>query len=158
MGVTFRSDHSHEDRRRMLRCVIPQAERPIHIVIARNPIFWRTCQMHYVPEHKRTVPCQAAGCPYCPSPLREITYVPCLLAPGNSPGGRFAPRIVPVTDGWCEILDQDHSVNVYRVVRKAKTESCRWTIATTLATYNLTPFEGQEIEMSLLRMWGVKQN
>jgi len=157
MGVSFRQDHSHDDRQRMLRVVIPTIDRPLHIVIARNPIFWRTAAMHYDTELKRMQPCRANECPYCPKPTREITYVPCLLAPGAAPAGRFAPRIVPVTDGWCEILDADHSVNVYRIVRKAKTESCHWTIATTLSTYNLTPFEGQEIESSLLRMWGVKK-
>lgn len=157
MGLDFRADHSHGDRQRMIRVVIPQAERPLHIVIARNPLFWRTCAMHWDTELKRLQPCRTSDCTYCPKPTREITYVPVLLAPGSSPGGRFVPRIVPVSDGWCDILDSDHSANVYRIVRQAKTETCRWTIATTLATYNLTPFEGQEIEASLLRMWGLKK-
>jgi len=156
MGVQFRKDHSHADRHAMLRVVIPAAEKPIHLVIGRNPIFWRTCAMHWDTELGRMQPCRTKGCTYCPKATREITYVPVLLAAGASPAGRFAPRIVPVTDGWFEILDSDHSTNVYRVVRQAKSEACRWTIATTLSAYRLTPYEGQEIEPSLLRMWGLK--
>jgi len=157
MGVQFREDHSHEARFRMLRVVIPTPSEPLHLVIGRNPIFWRTVALHWDTDLKRNVPCTGEECVYCPQPTRECTYVPCLLAKGASPGGRFGVRVVPVSDGWADMLDQDHAVNVYRVVRQARSHSCRWSVASTLAAYGLTPYEGQEIEPTLFRMWGIRR-
>jgi len=157
MGVVFRADHGRHDRSRMLRVVIPSVDKPIHIVIGYNPIFWRTVAMHHDSELGREVPCRTSDCTYCPKPTREVTYVPCLLAFGNSPGGKFAPRIVPVTDGWSEILDADHEKSVYRVTRLARNQSCRFTKTAELSAYNMTPYQGQDIEESLFRMWGIKR-
>jgi len=157
MGITFKGDHSRDDRRKLVRVVIPTVGEPLQIVIGSNPIYWRTVSLHYDVALKRPVPCRTMDCPYCPAPTRETTYVPCLLAKGAGTGARFNPRIVPVTDGWSEILDADHRTNVFRVTRQAKTSSCRWSIQTSLSTLGLTPYEGQVIESSLYRMWGLKQ-
>lgn len=158
MGIEWKHDHSRGPRQKMVRVVIPSVGEPLHIVIGRNPIHWRTVGMHYDTQLNREVPCLASACKYCPQPVREVTYIPVLLARGNAPGGRFAPRIVPVTDGWCEILDApDHELSIYKVTRHSKNASCRWVVATSLATYGLSPYEGQPIEASLRRMWGVKE-
>jgi len=157
MGIQFKHDHSRPERSKLVKVVIPQPDQPLHVVIGHNQIFWRTVALHYDKELRRPIPCLTSDCRYCPQPTRETTYVPCLLAQGVSPGGRFSPRIIPVTDGWSDILDGEHEKNIFKVVRVARTQACRFTIATTLATYGLTPYAGQEIENSLYRMWGVKK-
>lgn len=157
MPVHFHSSRDEGRGPRMMRVFIPKAMVPFHIIIGCNQIYWRSVSMHFDVELGRQVPCLNAECIYCPKPTREVTYVPCLLAQGASPAGRFQPRIVPVTDGWADILDGNHERDVFKVQREAKNATCRWSIATTLATYNLTPYQGQEIEPTLFRMWGVKK-
>lgn len=157
MPVKFHGPHERGDSKKYMRVFIPKEGQPIHIVIGRNPIFWRSVAMHFDTELGREVPCLNEDCVYCPKPTREVTYVPCLLAQGASPAGRFSPRIVPVTDGWADILEGDHGRDVYKVTRSRKHSACTWSITTTIATYGLTPYEGQEIELTLFRMWGVKK-
>ncbi len=158
MGIQFKPDHSRGERQRLIRVVIPSVHEPIHIVIGRNPSFWRTVAMHWMEAIRREVPCLEETCSLCPLPTRECTYIPCLLARGNSPGGRFAPRIVPVTDGWADILEApDHEISIYKITRPSRNAACRWSVATKIATYGLSPYEGQDIESSLRRMWGVKE-
>lgn len=157
MGVVFNPSHGRGDRSRMLRVVIPSTDKPLHLVIGHNQIYWRTVAMHHDSELGREVPCRTSDCTYCPKPTREVTYVPCLLAFGNAPAGKFAPRIVPVTDGWAEILEADHEKSVFKVTRLARNQACRWMVASSLSTYGLTPYAGQDIEDSLFRMWGIKK-
>ena len=156
MGIAFRSDHGHSDRARMIKVHVPKPDRPIHAVMGHNPIHWRTVAMHWDRELGRTVPCLTSKCTYCPSPTRETTYVPALVAEGNVPRPKFSLRILPVTDGWADILAAQCDDSLFKIVRKAKSEACHWSIAGKLAAYGCTPFAGTEIEMSLRRMWGVK--
>lgn len=158
MAIAFREDHGHADRSRMIKVHVPKADRPIHVVIGNNEIYWRTVAMHWDRELGRLVPCLTSKCTYCPSPTREVTYVPCLLAEGNVPRPKFSLRILPVTDGWSDILSADHNDSLYKIARKQKSEACHWSIAGKISAFGITPFAGQEIEMSLRRMWGVKDN
>jgi len=158
MGIQFRRDHARDERSKMMRVVIPAPDQPIHIIIGHNQIYWRTVSMHYDVELGRQTPCLGDNCQLCPKPTRETTYIPCLLAKGASPAGRFSPRIVPVTDGWAEILEAQHDRDVFKVSRKTKSSACFWSIATTIATMGMTPYPGQEIENSLVRMWGIRKS
>ena len=157
MGIEWKKDHSRTERIRMVRVVIPTVGETLHVVIGHNQIFWRTVSMHHDVTLNRQVPCLSESCSYCPQPSREVTYVPCLLAKGATPGGRFNPRIIPITDGFHEILEAEHETNVFKITRHSKNSPCRWQISSTLATYGLTAYPGIEIEPSLRRMWGVKE-
>jgi len=157
MAVHFHRDHGQGNRVKMYRVVIPQPGDVLHAVIATDPGTWRTTDLHFDVQLGRQVPCLGRECTRCPLPIRTVTYVSCLMSRGEQISGRFNVRVIPITDGFREILDEDHATCVFRITRAAKNSSCRYKIASTLATYNLTPFEGVNIEPTLLRLWGVKQ-
>jgi len=156
MPIEFKPDHSREARLRMMKVIIPQVGQPLTAQFGTDRTFWRTLSMHHDTALGREVPCLGEICKHCPSLSREVTYVPCLVASGVSAAGRFNPRIVPVTDGWADVLEGPLDANLITITRKSRHSACRWQIGSALASYNLSPFAGLNVEPSLRRMWGVK--
>jgi len=156
MPIEFRKDHGHAERVRMLKVMIPKVGVTITALFGTDTDLWRTLRMHHDVELNRQVPCLGDLCRYCPKPTREVTYVSALVVSGAPAAGMFHPRIIPVTDGWHEVLAAPLSSKLIAISRPYRHASCVWRIGSDIGTYGLSPFKGVDVEPSLRRMWGVK--
>jgi len=110
----------------------------------------RSHLLHWLPDHKRSVPCTHEDCPWCPAPRRLVTYVPALQLGGN----RWFQRILPVNDGMVRFLGENRASVIWDFRRGPRgNASVRWFPYATFRG-QIPNFEGFDVVPSLLRMWG----
>ena len=123
-----------------------------HTLIAGSDrSFDRSTLLHWLPDHKRGVPCLHEDCPWCPSPTRSVTYVPVLAVSGT----RWLHKVLGVQDGMRVFLEEERAMKVYRFGRVgARNAPVRWQWVID-GIIKPIPFEGFDVTASLYRLWGM---
>jgi len=157
MSFQFRADHSRNFSERFYKVVIPTPGTDLHVVVANDPDTWKTADLHFDVGLNRQVPCRGDACKLCPSPIRVVTYVPVLLVRGPMAGRSMKAHVIPVTDGYRKLLDEDHFEHVFKVFRTRANTSASYSIAGKMAAHGITPWKGVDIAPTLLRLWGIRE-
>jgi hypothetical protein len=123
----------------------------VYLVAGSDKRFDRSHLLHWLPDHKRSVPCTHEDCPWCPSPRRSCVYVPAL----QIANARWAQRVLPLTDGMQGFLKENRAGSIWEFRRADRFNApVKWAPS---LTFKLTvpKFEGFDVVPSLLRMWGI---
>jgi len=148
MGIRF----DEQDRREWYEILQFCGETMMILRLCPNKDYWRITKLHWLPEHRKSVPCLYEDCPWCNSPVRWCTYVPVLLLAVSSRA--WVRKVLAVTDGMRACLDLVEDGLQWRLHRR---NGKRGRIVSSYekllpAPPSFVPFD---VEPSLRRLWGV---
>lgn len=121
------------------------------IRIGIDKSFWLSCDLHWLPAQRRTVPCLQEDCPWCHLPGRPTTFVP--IEVYFSVTRKWKGFILSCTRKMLPLIEGSIDGRVFEISRYGRDNApIQWKELEQHRS-NLV-FRGFDLQPSLKRMWG----
>jgi len=146
----------HVPRRNNIPVVTWKPGETRRLILHGDTSAWAKVYLHWLHDHKRSIPCKGRDCTFCDLPKRICVYAQAIE--WSNKLQKWLQRISPINESGLDLMTDPHVGDVLWMATrgKARNSPVKWSQA--VATTSLPLCGPFDVMPTLLWMWGVQHD